>query len=268
MTAAAKLQVAGVGHVYAGADGAPLPVLRDISFDVARGEFVTIIGGSGSGKTTLLRIVDHLIIPTSGSILVDGQPVRGPGGKISFVFQTDCLLPWRTVIDNVAYGLDLRGVPKQEGRTRARRYLDLVGLTAFTGYYPHQLSGGMRQRINLARALAVEPDVLLMDEPFAALDAQTRELMQMELLRIWRETGKTILFVTHQLDEAVLLADRVVALSARPGSIREIVTVDLPQPRELETKRSPEFQRYVSRLWHLIESDVRRGFQDESAPVR
>jgi NitT/TauT family transport system ATP-binding protein len=266
MNVETKLRVNSVGHVYAGVDGAALQVLRDISFDIARGEFVTLIGGSGSGKTTLLRIVDHLITPSSGTILIDGQPVQRPGGKISFVFQTDCLLPWRTVIDNVAYGLDLRGVPKPEGRERARRYLDLVGLSTFAGYYPHQLSGGMRQRINLARALAVEPDVLLMDEPFAALDAQTRELMQMELLRIWRETGKTILFVTHQLDEAVFLADRVIALSARPGSIREIVTIDLPQPRDLDTKRSVEFQRYVKRLWDLIESDVRRGFQDEVAP--
>jgi NitT/TauT family transport system ATP-binding protein len=259
-----KLRISGIGHVFPGADGIGLPVLHDISFDVARGEFITLVGGSGSGKTTLLRIIDHLIVPTSGAVLVDGQPVRSPGGKISFVFQSDCLLPWRTVIDNVAYGLDLRGIVKQERRQRSRRYLDLVGLTAFADYYPHQLSGGMRQRVNLARALAVEPDVLLMDEPFAALDAQTRELMQMELLRIWRETDKTILFVTHQLDEAVFLADRVVALSARPGSIREIVTIDLPQPRDLDTKRSSAFQTYVSRLWHLIESDVRHGFQAES----
>ncbi len=266
MNVETKLRIDNVSHVYTGVDGESLQVLRDINFEIARGEFVTLVGGSGSGKTTLLRIVDHLIAPSSGVVLVDGQPVQRPGGKISFVFQTDCLLPWRTVIDNVAYGLDLRGVPKKEGRDRARTYLDLVGLATFANYYPHQLSGGMRQRVNLARALAVEPDVLLMDEPFAALDAQTRELMQMELLRIWRETGKTVLFVTHQLDEAVFLADRVLALSARPGSIREIVSIDLPQPRDLDTKRSPEFQMYVKRLWNLIESDVRRGFQDEGAP--
>ena len=259
----AKLRLSGIGHVYRGIEGAPLVVLRDITLDVRRGEFLTIVGGSGSGKTTLLRIIDHLITPTSGSVLVDGEAVKRPGGKISFVFQTDSLLPWRTVIDNVAYGLDLRGLPKAQSRTSARKYLELVGLAGFADYYPHQLSGGMRQRVNLARALAVEPDVLLMDEPFAALDAQTRELMQLELLRIWRETGKTILFVTHQLDEAVFLADRVVALSARPGSVREIVSIDLPHPRGIDMKRTPEFQAYVARLWDLIESDVRRGFQDE-----
>ena len=261
----AKLRLSNVGHAYKGVGAEPLTVLRDITFDVQPGEFVTIVGGSGSGKTTLLRIIDHLIAPTSGAVLIDGEKIERPGGKLSFVFQTDSLLPWRNVIDNVAYGLDLRGVPKADGRSAARKYLELVGLGGFADYYPHQLSGGMRQRVNLARALAVEPDVLLMDEPFAALDAQTRELMQLELLRIWRETGKTILFVTHQLDEAVFLADRVIALSARPGSVREIVSIDLPQPRDIATKRTPEFQAYVARLWNLIESDVRRGFQDESA---
>ena len=260
-----KVRLSGINHVYDGVDQQPLLVLRDISFDVERGEFITIVGGSGSGKTTLLRIIDQLIAPTSGSVMVDGEVVKSPGGKISFVFQTDSLLPWRTVIDNVAYGLDLRGVPKVDGRDRSRKYLELVGLAAFADYYPHQLSGGMRQRVNLARALAVEPDVLLMDEPFAALDAQTRELMQLELMRIWRETKKTILFVTHQLDEAVFLADRVIALSARPGSIREIVTIDIPHPRDMSVKRSSAFQAKVGRLWDLIESDVRRGFQDDLA---
>ena len=260
-----KVRVSGINHAYEGVDGKPLVVLRDISFDAARGEFIAIVGGSGSGKTTLLRIVDHLIAPTSGSVLVDGEAVRSPGGKISFVFQTDSLLPWRTVVDNVAYGLDLRGVPKAEGRERSRKYLELVGLGSFASYYPHQLSGGMRQRVNLARALAVEPDVLLMDEPFAALDAQTRELMQLELMRIWRETKKTILFVTHQLDEAVFLADRVIALSARPGSIREVVAIDIARPRDIAVKRGAAFQAHVGRLWDLIESDVRRGFQDDLA---
>ena len=263
----AKLRLSGVGHVYRGVGDAPLTVLRDISFDVRPGEFVSIVGGSGSGKTTLLRIVDHLIVPSEGSVLVDGDRVERPGGKISFVFQTDSLLPWRTVLDNVAYGLDLRGVAREKARETAQRYLQLVGLTSVAGYYPHQLSGGMRQRVNLARALAVEPDVLLMDEPFAALDAQTRELMQLELLRIWRETRKTVLFVTHQLDEAVFLSDRVIALSARPGSIREIVPIDIPQPRTIDSKRTPEFQTFIAKLWNLIESDVRRGFQEETTTV-
>ena len=223
------------------------------------------MGGSGSGKTTLLRIVDRLIPPSSGQVLIDGKVVERPGGQISFVFQQDCLMPWRRVLGNATYGLDLRGVAKSDAQERARKYLDLVGLSGFERYYPHQLSGGMRQRVNLARALAVEPDILLMDEPFAALDAQTRELMQIELLRIWKQTGKTILFVTHQLDEAVFLADRVVALSARPGSIREVLDIDIPRPRDIEIKRTTHFQDYVSRLWHLIEADVRRSFRAETA---
>ncbi len=258
-----KLRLSDVCHSFR-AQGVSLDVLRDVSFDVAVGEIVAIVGGSGSGKTTLLRIVDRLIAPTSGSVLVDGNPVARPGGPISFVFQQDCLLPWRMVLQNVSYGLDLRGVPRSEARQRAQKYLTLVGLQGFEKYYPHQLSGGMRQRANLARALAVEPDILLMDEPFAALDAQTRELMQLELLRIWKQTNKTILFVTHQLDEAVFIANRVIVLSARPGTIREIVAVDIPYPRDLQTKRSAGFQNLVGRLWDLIESDVRRGFEEQA----
>ena len=196
---------------------------------------------------------------------IDGATIERPGGPISVVFQQDSLLPWRRVIGNASYGLDLRGIPREQARERARKYIELVGLAGFEDYYPQQLSGGMRQRVNLARALAVEPDILLMDEPFAALDAQTRELMQVELLRIWRKTGKTILFVTHQLDEAVFLADRVVALSARPGAIREILEIDIPRPRDIESKRTTRFQEYVGRLWHLIEADVQRSFRSEGA---
>jgi NitT/TauT family transport system ATP-binding protein len=261
-----KLQLRSISHSFA-VDGRELRVLENISIDIKTGEIVAIVGGSGSGKTTLLRIIDHLIAPTSGSVLVDGSKIERPGGPISFVFQQDCLLPWRTVVQNARYGLELRGVAKSEASSRAQRYLRLVGLDGFETYYPHQLSGGMRQRVNLARALAVEPDILLMDEPFAALDAQTRELMQLELLRIWQETHKTILFVTHQLDEAAFIAHRVMVLSARPGSIREIMPVELEHPRPLADKRSPAFQDYVGRLWGLIESDVRRGFEQD-VPVR
>jgi NitT/TauT family transport system ATP-binding protein len=262
-----KLRLQQIEHDYVGSDGLRLNVLNDLSLDVMSGEFVTIVGGSGSGKTTLLRIIDHLIRPTRGSVLVDGKSVERPGGPISFVFQQDCLLPWRRVLSNAAYGLELRGISKPEANERARNYLKLVGLAGFEDYYPHQLSGGMRQRVNLARALTVEPDIMLMDEPFAALDAQTREMMQLELLRIWDETGKTVLFVTHQLDEAVFLADRVVALSARPGSIREVVDIDIPRPREIDAKRTERFQSYVGCLWHLIESDVRRGFSQQPKNV-
>ena len=260
-----KLRLSNVGHQYSVQGTKPLVVLRDISLDVKAGEFVTIVGSSGSGKTTLLRIVDHLIPPSQGSILIDGKKVDKPGGRISFVFQQDCLLPWRTVIGNASYGLELRGVAKKEANDSAMAYLDLVGLSGFESYYPHQLSGGMRQRVNLARALAVEPDILLMDEPFAALDAQTREMMQVELIRIWQSTKKTVLFVTHQLDEAVFMSDRVVALSARPGSVREIIGIDIPQPRSIDEKRTERFQGYVSKLWQLIEGDVRHSFQLETS---
>jgi len=258
-----KLRIAGINHFYPGNEGQVLEVLRDISLDIGAGEFLSVVGGSGSGKTTLLRIIDHLIVPTSGAVFIDGSRVDRPGGKISFVFQQDSLLPWRSIISNAAYGLELRGVRRADAHERAHRYLKLVGLDGFEDYYPHQLSGGMRQRVNLARALAIEPDILLMDEPFAALDAQTRELMQIELLRIWEETEKTVIFVTHQLDEAIFLADRAVVLSARPGSVRELIDIDIPRPRDMEVKRSEVFQRYVARLWNLIEADVRRGFAPE-----
>jgi NitT/TauT family transport system ATP-binding protein len=261
--ASPKLRLSHISHSYQLEDAAPLRVLNDITFDVAAGEFVTIVGGSGSGKTTLLRIIDRLLTPAEGSVFVDGAAVQRPGGRISFVFQQDCLLPWRRILGNATYGLDLRGMAKREAEEKGRHYLALVGLSGFERYYPHQLSGGMRQRVNLARALATEPDILLMDEPFAALDAHNREMMQLELLRIWDQTRKTVIFVTHQLDEAVFLADRVIAFSARPGSVREIVEIDLARPRDIDIKRSDSFQRYVGQLWHLIEADVRRGFQTD-----
>jgi NitT/TauT family transport system ATP-binding protein len=198
--------------------------------------------------------------PDAGTVLIDGKTVTRPGGKISFVFQRDSLWPWRTVMANATYGLEIAGVERNEAERRTQPYLDLVGLAGFERYHPHQLSGGMRQRVNLARALAVDPDILLMDEPFAALDAQTRELMQLELTRIWRETGKTILFVTHQIDEAVFLADRVVTLSSRPGSVRAITEIALPRPRDIRDKRTERFQTYVGRHWDMIESEVMRDF--------
>jgi NitT/TauT family transport system ATP-binding protein len=181
------------------------------------------------------------------------------------VFQADNLLPWQTVIDNTAYGLRLGGMAKAKSREVARHFLRMVGLQEFEQSYPHQLSGGMRQRANVARALTVGPDILLMDEPFAALDAQTRELMQAELLRIWAEEKRTVVFITHQIDEAVYLADKVVVLSARPGRVREIVDVNLQRPRDLHIKRTEEFGRIVDHIWSLIENEVRSSFQAEAA---
>jgi len=258
----AKLSVEGISHAYPTPGGAPQNVLENVSLQIEAGEFISVIGASGSGKTTLLRIIARLIQPSEGAILIDGRGLVRPGAPTSFVFQQDALWPWRSVLANAAYGLEIRGLPKAAAEERARSYLQLVGLGEYERYYPHQLSGGMRQRVNLARALTVDPDILLMDEPFAALDAQTRELMQLELARIWQETGKTIVFVTHQIDEAVFLADRVVTLSARPGTVRAITAIDLGRPRLIRDKRSDAFQAYVGQLWDMIESDVVRDFRE------
>ena len=257
-----KLAIEKVSHVFAGDNRrAPLRVLDNVSFSARAGEFVSIIGASGSGKTTLLRVIAGLQAPTSGGVLIDGEAAAGPHRKLGVVFQRDSLWPWRTVSGNAAYGLEMRGVAKRDAAARAMKYIEMVGLGGFADYYPHQLSGGMRQRVNLARALTIEPDILLMDEPFAALDAQTREVMQLELTKIWRETGKTIVFVTHQIDEAVYLSDRVITLSARPGAVRAETAIDLPRPRDLRVKRTEAFQNYVGLLWDMIETEVMKGFR-------
>jgi NitT/TauT family transport system ATP-binding protein len=236
-----------------------LEVLRDISVTINDGEFVALVGPSGCGKTTFLRIVSGLESAEGGTISVDDAVVTGPGRDRGFVFQSDSLLPWRTVLDNTIVGLELAGRIGATDLERTRKMLSLVGLAGFESYFPRQLSGGMRQRVNLARALAIDPKVLLMDEPFSALDAQTREIMQSELQRIWEEGRKTVLFVTHQIDEAVFLADRVLVFARRPGRILEDVRIELPRPRTLSTKREPAFVALVDHIWRLIENDVRES---------
>ena len=250
-----KLQTVGVTKSFIRGDE-ELLVLEDINLAFRPGEFVSLVGASGCGKTTLLRIIDGLIEPTSGEVLLDGRRIGRPGPDRGFVFQSDCLLPWRSVLDNIIFGMELQRIPKSESRSRAQQLIKLVGLAGFEGHFPLELSGGMKQRVNLARALAVNPQILLMDEPFAALDAQTREVMQAELLRIWAEAQKTVVFVTHQIDEAVYLSDRVVVLRARPGRVKEEVFIDLPRPRDLHLKRSPQFVEYVDHIWGLIEQEV------------
>lgn len=253
------LQLRAVSRTFPSPDGGTVHALRGINLDVEEGQFVSLVGASGSGKSTLLRIIDGLLEPTEGQVTVNGRKVTGPGRDRAFVFQSDNLLPWRTVIDNVAYGLHLAGTPRRTAAATAQELINITGLAGFERYYPHQISGGMRQRANVARALAVDPTILLLDEPFAALDAQTREVMQLELLRIWGERRKTVLFVTHQIDEAVYLSDRVVVLSARPGTVREVIDIDLPRPRQLAVKRTQEFIELTDRIWQLIEDEVMTG---------
>jgi NitT/TauT family transport system ATP-binding protein len=243
--------------------GSTIEVLQDVSATVRSGEFLSIVGPSGCGKTTLLRIFAGLIPASSGSVLYDGEPISGPSSRIGFVFQNDNLLPWRTVEDNVALGPQMRHERRGSYLPRVRAMLGLVGLAGFAEYYPHQLSGGMRQRVNLARALAIQPEVLLMDEPFASLDAQTRDIMQEELLRIWRETRNTVIFITHQIDEAIFLADRVMIMRARPGSVQEVCAVEIERPRSLEVKRDPRFTKLADHIWHGIERQVRASIEEE-----
>jgi len=240
-----------------------LEALRDINLEVERGGFASVVGPSGCGKTTFLRIVAGLEPATGGEVLLDGRRLSGPGSDRGFVFQTDSLLPWRTVLGNALIGPEVAGNVGAAERQRTVALLKLVGLEGFENYYPRQLSGGMRQRVNLARALAIDPEILLMDEPFSSLDAQTREIMQTELLRIWEQGRKTVLFVTHQIDEAVFLSDRVLVFARRPGRLQESVEIKLPRPRELAIKRTPEFVRYVDHIWRLIEDDVRASVIEE-----
>jgi len=234
---------------------APVEALKEVSLTINDGEFLTVLGPSGCGKTTLLRILAGLESHDSGEVRVDGKVVTGPGPDRAVVFQSFALLPWASVIDNVAFGLELRGVGKSERHAKAESLIQLVGLRGFEKRLPGQLSGGMQQRVGLARALAVDPEILLMDEPFGALDEQTRRLLQEELLGIWEATRKTVLFITHSMEEAVLLGDRVVLMSPRPGQIEQIVEVPLPRPRSSvvdDIEGSAEFAEITSDLWRRL----------------
>ena len=261
-----KLATKGLSKTFRKGDF-HVEVLRDVSLSIGEGEFVSVVGASGCGKTTLLRILDGLIKASAGSVMVDGKEVTRPGDDRAFVFQQDGLMPWRTVEANASFGLEVRGRLKETGLNLARSYLKKVGLSGFEQCYPHELSGGMRQRVNIARALTVEPDILLMDEPFAALDAQTREIMQSDLMRIWQETRKTVVLITHQIDEAIFLSDRVFVLTARPGRLKEEIVIDLPRPRSLAMKRTSEFVGYLDRIWKLIEEEVREGIRREEQAI-
>ena len=239
-------------------DREPFTIFQNINLSVREGEFVSIVGPSGCGKTTMLRVINGLMPRTSGDIYIDGKSAESMDHELvmGFVFQGASLLPWRTSLRNVLLGLEGRGPNAKEAEQSARKFLDLVGLSGFENHYPHELSGGMQQRVNLARALAVNPRILLMDEPFAALDAQTRNFMQLELLRIWRETRKTVIFVTHMIAEAILLSDRVIVFSHRPGTIRSEFPVPLERPRKMEMRSDPRFLELENVLWKQIEEEV------------
>ncbi|MBM3521684.1 MAG: ABC transporter ATP-binding protein [Alphaproteobacteria bacterium] len=253
MAAPALIAARGLNKTYATQSGETVNALSNVSFDVARGELVTVVGPSGCGKSTLLKILAGILRRSSGEITLGGRPIDGPSRDVGVVFQAPVLLPWRTVLQNVLLPIDIQRQKRADHAERAQALIRMVGLAGFENKYPGELSGGMQQRVGITRALVHDPSLLLMDEPFGALDAMTREQMNLELLRIWGESGKTIMLVTHSIPEAVFLADRVIVMSPRPGRISEVIEVDLARPRDLAVINSPHFGEFVAR--------IRRHFQ-------
>ncbi|MFD1775011.1 ABC transporter ATP-binding protein [Paenibacillus rhizophilus] len=258
----AKIKISGVTRKYSirrntEEEKKEFTALQDVELNVKPGEFLTIVGPSGCGKSTLLDLMAGLAVPTEGELFIDGKKITGPALDRGIVMQGYALFPWRTVRRNVEFGLEIKKVPKKDRKAISDRYLELVGLSGYGDRYPYELSGGMKQRVAIARALAYDPEVLLMDEPFAAVDAQTRETLQDELLQIWERTGKTIVFVTHSIDEAVALADRVVVMSPNPGRVREIVPVSLPRPRRVgDVQSTADFSWIRHRVWELLQGET------------
>ena len=256
------IEVSNVSHAFARGNTAPLHVLDGVSCTLKPGTFVSFLGPSGCGKTTLLRILDGLVTPSMGEVRIDGERVRRPVASRAMVFQEFNLMPWRTARKNVEFALEMQGVPRAQRRDRTIEALKLVGLEPFANYFPHQLSGGMKQRVGLARALSVGPKYLFMDEPFGALDPQIRELMQIELLKLLEQDRKTVIFVTHSVDEAIFLSDQIIMFSARPGKIIATIDVDLPRPRwsqDEDIKASDAFVRYRQQIWHLLKRELTAG---------
>ena len=251
-----KIVLKNVSKVFT-RDERDLQALIDVNIDIKKGEFFSIVGPSGCGKSTLLNIISGLLRPTTGEIVLDDQLLQGINTKIGYITQKDNLLPWRTTRENIEIGLELRNVPRQERRSRAMELIDRVGLSGFEDHFPHELSGGMRKRASLARTLIYDPDVLLMDEPFAAVDAQTRLILENQLLDLWVGTGKTILFVTHDLEEAISLSDRVVVFSARPGTTKSMNPIPLTRPRDtIQIRFNEDFIRIYERIWKDLEEEV------------
>ncbi|MEU7875503.1 ABC transporter ATP-binding protein [Dactylosporangium sp. NPDC049140] len=255
-----EIRIRNITKTFPARNSAALTALDNISLEIAAGEFLALVGPSGCGKSTLLDLIAGLTSPTSGELTIGGRTVTGPGLDRGVVFQQYALFPWRTAQANVEFGLEVKGTPRRRRAERAREMLALVGLTAFADRYPHELSGGMRQRVAIARSLAYEPEVLLMDEPYAALDAQTREALQEDLLSIWRRTGTTVLFITHSIEEAVYLGQRVAVMTARPGRIKRVVDIELGATGG-DVRSAPEFVRYRHEIWELLHDEVRRAFE-------
>jgi len=251
------ISLRGATKRFATKSGTPFTAIRDVDLDVAPGEFVSIVGPTGCGKSTTLSLVSGLEPASQGTVVVDGRPVAGIPDGVGYMFQADAVLPWKNVLDNVGLGLRYRGASRAEAHAKAREWIERVGLTGFEDRYPHQLSGGMRKRVAMAQTLITEPSLLLLDEPFGALDVQTRELMQDELLDLWSGTGAACLFVTHDLTEAISLADRVVVMTAGPATVKSIVPIDLPRPRRVEDIRlTPEFTELYRTVWDSLREEV------------
>ena len=277
------IQIQNVGKTFAvrpaagrrARDTEAFTALENINLDVKAGEFLSIVGPSGCGKSTLLDLLGGLTLPSSGRILIDGHPITGPALDRGLVFQQYALFPWRTALKNIEFGLEAKGVARRERAEKAEHFLGMVGLAGFGDRYPFELSGGMKQRVAIARSLAYDPDVLLMDEPFAALDAQTREILQGELLRIWEESGKTIVFITHGIDEAVYLGQRVAIMTSRPGRIKQVIDIPLEsRTRQEDLRAAPEFARLRHEIWSLLRDEfqkaeiLERGKVSGAAPAR
>jgi NitT/TauT family transport system ATP-binding protein len=264
--AAVVLKVEGVSKTFIASDGGSVEALDGVSLDVREGEFVSVIGPSGCGKSTLFQIIGGLLPGDAGRVRIDDHAIDGSHRDIGMVFQEESTFPWRTVLDNIAFPLELAGIPKAEREKRARHFIHLVGLDGFEARYPDELSGGMRQRTAIARTLAAQPRILLMDEPFAALDEQTRILLGDKVLQIWRELMQTTLLITHNITEAVQLSDRVVVMTYRPGRIKRIIDIELPRPRDSALIASAEFGRYVGMLWQDLREEATRGLSEAEAP--
>jgi NitT/TauT family transport system ATP-binding protein len=262
------IELRGTSKVFRTPSGTPHTAVHDLDLTIGHGEFVAVVGPTGCGKSTTLTLVSGLEEPTEGEVLVAGEPVRGIDPRVGFVFQQDAVFPWRTVLSNVMAGPRFRGVPKEEARKQARAWLARVGLEAFEDRYPHQLSGGQRKRVALATTFVNDPQILLMDEPFSALDVQTRALMSDELLELWSGTGASVVFVTHDLEESIALADKVVVMTAGPATVKAVFEIDLPRPRKVESVRlEPRFLEIYREIWASLGEEVRLTRERSAADV-